>query len=423
MMNLKKLTVAMMAVGLSSAAVAGNVKGQQHAADHSAAVAAMNANVDAVKGHEGGSADWYRRIRMSGMVNVDAVYSGYDNIDNVVSADAEHDKADQNQTQIAVSNATLFVDAAMSNWSSAHVGFSYENRHADQFAPVMQNRTDNEGWSVDEAFVTLANFNKMPVYARAGQQFVNFGDYQVHPMFDSYTQLLSETNGPAVTVGFVSPMGVYGSVFALDGTTEVDNRNLADNYGGRVGFGHHAADMGYDVHFDYMRNMGDATYVNQKITFANDANENMTHRVGAVSAHADFNTGPFDVSADFVNATRHFEGAELGYNPDSLPVTDTDAGAEPWATGLHLGYKFRMAGHRSHLVVGYERSGGTSANATGVAGLDMPSTRYSAEYNVNMFRHTDFAVGVVSDHDYSTDDGGSGKNGTTGIARVSFQFA
>ncbi len=423
MMNLKKLTVAMMAVGLSSAAVAGNVKGQQHAADHSAAVAAMNANVDAVKGHEGGSADWYRRIRMSGMVNVDAVYSGYDKIDAVANL-GSNPKADQTQTQIAVSNATMFVDAAMSNWSSAHIGFSYENHHGQQFAPVMQDDSSSNSWRVDEAFVTLANFNKMPVYARAGQQYVNFGDYQVHPMFDSYTQLLSETDGPAVTVGFVSPMGVYGSVFVLDGTTKVDSRNLADNYGGRVGFGHHAADMGYDVHFDYLRNMADATYVNSMMNNGTGATD-VTHRVGAVSAHADFNTGPFDVSADFVNATRHFEGAELGYNPDDLTATDTDAGAEPWATGLHLGYKFRMAGHRSHLVLGYERSGQASANygKTGDDGLEMPNTRYSAEYNVNMFRHTDFAVGVVSDHDYASDDGGTGKNGTTGIARVSFQFA
>lgn len=423
-MNLKKLTLATLVAGgalaLSTAAFAGGAKASTTMDAHSSQLTAlMNANTDHVAGHPGGSSDWYRRIKMSGMINVDGTWSSRDTIAKSLDL-GTNTTADQSQADFGVNNASLFVDAKMSNNASGHISFSYENTGSAMFAPKMQGNTTN--WRVDEAFVTLANLNKLPLFVRAGREYVDFGDYNLHPMLDSYTQLLSETNGSAFNIGFIAPVGLYGDVYAMDDSIVVDSRERgADNYGARLGFGHMNSQFGYDFHGDYIRNMGAATYVNGKMA----STTAMTHRVGGLALHGMVNSGPFDVTADYVTATRAFAGADLGYNPDNVSAGLDAAGAEPWATNLTVGYKFRVSGYRSHLAVSYQRSGEASANSgkNGNDGLFLPQTRYEADYTMNMFKHTDLMLGVASDHDYSFGTGGTGKSGTTGVARLSFQFA
>ena len=130
-------------------------------------------------GLEEGSDKWYKRISLSGVIEVEAGYEETDFRDPAVE--------DEKSSDADLSAAELAVDAQIAEHVDGHVLFKYEDD--DVF--------------VDEGFITLSGTKSFPAYLTAGRQYVPFGNFETHFVTDPATLVLGETNEGAAVAGYM----------------------------------------------------------------------------------------------------------------------------------------------------------------------------------------------------------------------------
>ena len=412
-MNLKLVVTTMIVAG----AITGNAFADQ--ADLSTQVAALQTQVKQMQdsiGNNAGvkatSANWFNRISVSGLANIDLMGSHkYAPVGFTTS----------NPSAIAVGSAALFLDANISDWTKAHIGFAYATANQNSFnaiRPGAYTYSDYTGSdsraNLDEAYVTIGNFAKSAFYMTAGKQYVPFGSYT--PFADitpSTTQLLSQVNDPAVVAGFVTNNGFNGSIFALQGIQNVNTqRNNIQNYGASLALNNTYGNVSYKAGVSYLANMADVTIENMNLTNANvyPDSQGYTSSTPGVAANIGFKVSAFDASGKWVGATKAFNVNDFEYD---------SAGAKPSAWSADAGFSFPVLAHDSRFGLGYQ--GSKQANDDGL--VSVPKTRYLIDYKVNVSKYTDLGFELRHDVDYSIANGGTGNNTNTGVARLSVKFA
>lgn len=355
----------------------------------------------------GQTQDWFKRITISGLVNAD----GYMSNKSFTSS--------RSSNALVLNNANLFVDAAINEWTNGHLAFLYQDNNAT--FNLHKSKFGNND-VLDEAYVTVGNFAKSPVYFRAGRQYLPFGTYDRFPLVVNPTQLLTETSATAVQLGFVLPSGFYGSVYGLQGLRQAgdfrfdeesgktDQRQKVRNGGANLGYAYNTDQMGFRIDVGYINNMADVDYI------TNGMSGQYTDRVGGLSAGIDFRYTMFDFGARYVKALKRFNSSDI----DATAYDSSTHGIEPAAYGLTAGITFPVMAHQSRFGLGYQHSN-DSANI-GINGAGLPQNRYYGEYMVNISKWTDIGLAVVHDRHYNASimNGGSS---TTGIARLSVKFA
>jgi hypothetical protein len=128
-------------------------------------------------GGEGEGRNWFDRIEISGLIEIEAMHQQVDYSDPAA--------ADEDESDIDLATVEVAMDAAVSENVEGHVLFKYEED--DLF--------------VDEGFITLSGKEKYPVFLKAGRQYLPFGNYDSHFVTDPLTLVLGETNDGAVVVG------------------------------------------------------------------------------------------------------------------------------------------------------------------------------------------------------------------------------
>jgi len=367
------------------------------------------------------AADWTSRITISGLVNVDAYASNTSPNFGLKSGTA----MGGHSSNLSVNNANLFVDALVNDWTNVHMGLAYNSNRSKAYS------REPASPIFDEGYVTIANFSETPFFFRAGTEYLPYGFYDRYPMVQNPTQLLSETRATAAQVGFVSPVGVYGSVYGFRGmseTTDPVNRPRINNWGANLGYAFSNAMYGLKLDAGYLNNMADVNYIGHHL-----ASQSGTYsdRVGGLALHAGGSMGPFDAKADWVTALQRFNAANVGYN---------GKGAKPSAWGAEIGYTFPVLAHQSRVGVGYQQSyqssskntytaplasidgvAVTSNNSLGAYGL--PKNRYYGTYTVNVSKWTDIGLEVYHDRDFSLGQGGTGTSATVGVLQLGVKFA
>jgi len=404
---------------------------------------AMNANNAGINMPNTG---WFNRISVSGLANVDAMgtthYSPVNFTTNYPSA-------------LAVSSAAVFADANVSDWTKAHVGMAYgtgNQLYFNYLRPGAYTSSDATGTDahayLDEAYATIGDFAKSPFYLKAGKQYLPFGSYT--PFKDitpSLTQVLSQVNDPAAVVGFVANNGINGALYGLQGLEEINTatshgvttrqnngKSAIRNWGAQLGIQNAFNNLGYTVGVGYLYNMADVTGIEYALTNTNSTNttngvSGYVQHVGAFAANAGLKYSAFDVDAKYVTAVQTFSQYDITYN---------GSGAKPSAWGADLGYSFPILKHDTRFSLGYQGSAqsanmnmfgngsSTTAASGGLSdfdGMGLPRSRYLADYTVNVSKFTDLGFEVRRDNDYSSGDGGTGNNTTTGVARLAVKFA
>lgn len=408
-MKFKPIYASMLVLGLVSGPVLAQSGGpvvQSEVDLMRAKVAKMEAVIQ--KNQTGGfqqPCDWYQRIQISGQANVDGFYS------NKTPTSFQNNEA----SAINLTNANIFVDALASDWTRFHGSILYQDtQQSFIFRPTTTNFT------LDEGYVTIGNFARSPFYFRAGRQYVDFGDYQRFPMIESFTQLMTETQATAATVGFVHPIGFNASVFAFDGMPKntdpvvsggTQQRSRIRNYGASAGFANGfclGRPVNYKIGVSYLYNMADVNYINTSAGLADGSG--YLSRVQGLAGALDLATGPFDAKLRYVHALNDFDTTDLSFD---------GARAEPSAFDINAGLSFLTMCHQSRLGIGW----GTTSQASDVGDRGLPKQRYEADYMVNFSRWTDVGVGVYHDIDYGDSSGGTGRNATTGVLRLAVRFA
>lgn len=433
-MKLKFLVTSMILIGAAGAASAqqddANMQNQLDAMK--AQMAQMQATMNSNNGGAKLPADnWFNRISVSGLINVDG------NIANKSPVTFGANNNTQTVSSVAIPNANIFIDANVSDWTKAHVGLIYGQDMNDYNllragAFTSSQRDSDNGLNVDEAYVTIGNFAKTPFYFKAGQQYLPFGSYNPYEsLTPSLTQVLSQVNDVAGTVGFVAPKGFNGSVFALSGINKAsgttpgttDNSNTVRNFGANLGFANTVRDVQYNLGVQYLRNMADVTGVRYSLGYTN--NDEYTAPVSALAANAGVKYKALDASAKYVGAMNSFNQNDVAYTNDGGV---TESGARPAAWGVDTGYSFPILNHDSRFGLGYQGSY-QSANLDLTSYNDgedyghMAQKRYLANYTFNVSKYTDIGLEVRHDIAYGTSQGGAGSSANTATARVSVKFA
>lgn len=447
-MKLNPLVASLCALGLTSFALTGSAfaaEGQELEAMKQK-IAKMEALLDQNQGQAHSFSqlplkNWQDRVTVSGLANVDLMWSSkIPSAGTAAATTGRFPLSSNGYSDVAVSNANLFVDAEMNCYTTAHIGLNYYG-NTPRMNDIPRYNTNTAGagrtFGVDEAYVTISNFAETPVYFRAGEQYLDFGTYDRFNITAPMTQQLSATNYPSLTLGVNTASGFNGSIYTFRGINTVAGAVVPagsavgkfslNNGGLHLGYMGGASGMEYKLALDYISNWFDVNNVRAAMGAAG-----YTSRVGAWSAHGSMVYNQFDGAVDVVSAASRANVADFTYNA----VGGTTTGAKPGAWGLDLGYSFSTSGLPSRVGLGYQHSWQALGIASALNGA-LPLNRWQAQYGVEIGRNTDLTLQVVNDKDYATTNtgtavagggvlgakAGSGRSSTTGILRLGVRFA
>ena len=359
--------------------------------------------------------NWQNRIMISGGMNFDLGKWGNRNA-NITG---------ENYQRLSINDAYINVAANVNDWARAFASLSYSNpttntvtTAANQYSSVYN--TTNL-LNLEQAYVTLGNFDVSPLFLQVGKGFQDFSRYNIHPITRSMTQVMSEVLATSVKLGFVAN-GFNGSIYAFDDTiAKINQTSKPTNYGVSLGYEQPSDQLGWGVGAAYLYNMISAQDVADHVdafTLGNGYNS----RVGAVALYANVNSGPFRFDATYTAAVQRFNALDLPKNGVADYVNlgangnTPYSGAKPWAAGIKAGFGFDNWGKEQVVYVGYQ----TSRDA---AGLGLPRHRWLGGYDVKWMDAVSFGVRWDHDKAYSVARGGNGRTTNLVSLRSEVQFS
>lgn len=375
--------------------------------------------------------DWFNRIGISGGMNIDAHWGnrsmGY---------------MGENYQRWSLNDAHLDATAAVNDWTKAFASMSFSNfsplgssvvsRKGGSYSTVYANNT----FDMEQGYVTFGNFDCSPVFVQLGKQFQDFGRYKIHPLTRSLSQVMSESLQTSAKLGFLTRMGLNGSVYTFDNTMAQrsnNDQNTAGHttpiYGASLGFAQPSDQLGWDIGIGYMSNMTGVNDIASAISnYQNSAFDTGTglidtsgtysHTVGGVNVYADVNSGPFSLGARYVTALQNFSVADLStqYGYATNPANGAlYSGAQPWAGDLTAGYGFNAWNKAQNVYVGYQVT-------QDAVNLLLPQSRWLVGYGIDVWKNASLGLEVARDNDYSVSKGGTGNNTNTIGARAAVTF-
>ena len=145
-----------------------------------------------------------------------------------VEATGSSDFAKNDSSDITLAKVEAFLDTRPTDYLFTHVQFLYEDDGDDTI-------------TLDEAFVTLGDRDRFPVYLQAGKWAVPFGGFDTAMSTDPLTKNLGETKEAAVLVG-ATWEGVSVEAFLYNGDSQetgsgnhIDQGGIAVGYAGEFG--------------------------------------------------------------------------------------------------------------------------------------------------------------------------------------------
>jgi hypothetical protein len=374
---------------------------------------------------------WFNRIQVSGGLNVDVGKWGNRNA-NIMG---------ENYQRLSLNDLHLEVTATVNEWVKAFGSLSYNTAtindpttggayalatggaaHVSEYDAAYSNNVSSGSsntFQVEQAFVTIGNLDSSPFYVQAGKQFQDYSQYPLHPITESFTQVLSKTLATSAKVGFVTN-GFHGSVAAFDNpTAKVGQTNKPTDYVAALGYDQVSDQLGFDVGVSYMYDMNgvnDVAYAVNQFTGGG-----FHSRTSAVALYGDVNSGPFTVGARWTRAMQRFNPLDLPKNgvadaPGAV-VSPAASGAKPWAFGIQAGFNFEpiFGCNKNNVYVGWQSS-------QDAAGLGLAKSRWLAGYDVEVWKSTKLGVEWDRDIAYGTSRGGSGSNSNLVSLRAGVEF-
>lgn len=352
-------------------------------------------NMDHNTGRAKPMPDWFNRIGVSGGVNADVKWGN-----------RRIFYTTENVKLLAINDAYVNFSATVNDWAKAFASLNFANPSTNySYATPTSNNTIN----LEQGYVTLGNLDVYPVFLQVGKQFQDFGRYTLHPLNRTLAQSLSESLQTSVDLGFITRMGLHGSVYVFSNPATVGNPGgqTGNVYGAALGFDRPGDQVGFDVGVGYMSNMSGVGDVN------NFLSTNMVHLVGAIAAYGDVNSGPFTLGARYSTAIQSFSPTDINTSL-GLPL-GTGSGARPWAADITGGYSYNLWAKNQNIYLGYQAT-------NNAARLMLPKYRILAGLGVDMWKNTTVGLEYTHDNAYSSGNGGSGNSSNTLGLRAALKF-
>lgn len=300
---------------------------------------------------------------------------------------------DNRTSDINLVGAELDMAAVLNQWAVSFLAFVYDPAPPQPNNPPIT-RTANSEVYLNKGFLSIGNLNKTPLYGTIGQFVVPFGLYATNMLTPTLTAQLGQLLERAILLGYnTGKSGPYGSIFTFrgdsgtGGTTGHINQ-LGLNAGYKFTYGRVKTDIGGG----YIANIADSNgmqFNGQNSGFTgfggSTVTEQLEHRVPAVDVRADVAFDKYNLRAEYIDTIRAFSPQNLTFN---------GSGARPSALNIEASYSFLTMDHPSAVALGY-------GNTSEALALLIPEQRYSAVYNVAIWRHTIGTLEYRHDINYS----------------------
>ena len=329
------------------------------------------------------------RISFSGAVEVEAGYTSHN--------PAAPGEKDEEESDLSLSTVEVGVDAELNQYVSGHVLFLYEEGEND------------DDVTVDEGYVLLEGKDRLPVYLKAGKEYVPFGRFESNMISDPLTLELGETRETALEVGFKAA-GFYGAAYAFNGDvdTDEDNNDHVSNFGLSAGYAVEQEDFSFDLGAGWINNIHESGGLEDMLDDMNeDAADDgysvfLGERVSGASLHVTLTAGPVSFFGEYVAMLDDTKENRSDLTAGSLAAlglaeTETLDGME--AFNLELGYTFDLIGRETVLAAALQGAKN--------AGDWLPEERYLVSAGMEIFKDTTLALEYYHD-EFETDDSGDG---------------
>ncbi|MEX0693135.1 MAG: LbtU family siderophore porin [Rhodospirillales bacterium] len=295
-----------------------------------------------------------------------------------------------NTSDIALGTVEFFIDTRPHEYLSTHVQFLYED-------------DGDENITLDEAFATLGNTEKFPLYLQAGKWAVPFGGFDTAMSSDPLTQDLGETREAAILVGLAHDGLVLEGYFYNGDTQKAGEGNQIDQFGAQLAYGGESGGFAYNGAIGYINNMADSN----GLTSGLDTNATAISKyISGLDLHGDVSFSGVTLRGGYMKALKSFQAGELAFNGQ---------GAQPAAWNVEASYTMPILDHETTFAA-------TVQGTKEALALGLPETRYGGAITVGIVEHFSITGEYLHDKDYSVAKGGTGNSGHTATLKIAAEY-
>jgi len=293
-------------------------------------------------------------------------------------------------SDITLAKVEFFVDTQPHEYLSTHVQMLYED-------------DGTETISLDEAFATLGNTEKMPLYLQAGKWAVPFGGFDTAMSSDPLTKNLGEIKEAAILVGAAQD-GLALEGFLYNGDTQkAGESNKIDQYGLALGYGGETNGVAFNAGVAYLNNIADS----DGLTDGLGGNASAINKyVSGFEGHADVSFSNITLRGGYMTALKSFQAGEIAFNGQ---------GAKPVAWNAEAAYTMEIMGKETTFAA-------TVQGTKEALALGLPETRYGGAVTVGLVDHFSVTGEFLHDEDYSVSEGGTGNSGHTATLKLAAEY-
>ncbi len=295
-------------------------------------------SLEDMMGGQAGTGDWAKRIRLSGLMEVEAFYEAVD-----------LDGGDDTTTSdIDLAKAALAVDATITKNVIGHFIIQYEDGDV----------------ILDEGYVAILGGEKCPSYIHAGYQVVPFGQFDSHFITDPITKDLGETKEGSLVLGYRVGEGFLDfSAGIYNGKTGElgDDDDMIEGYALKVAA---TPVEGLTAGIAYISSIADSGGLNGQVQGGG-----VDDYVSGWNAFVTFSMMDFRLIAEYISALDEFEA-------DDIYALDAEE-RQPSAINFEFGYAITDA---------WEVAARYAVSDDGVGFL--PESQYGAIVNWGVFNNS-----------------------------------
>ena len=286
------------------------------------------------------------------------------------------------RSEIQLPGIELNMQVVVSPWVMGYAEIRYRPDGDDEDGKLYLNR----------AMAIFGNLEKFPLYAVIGKDYLDFGRYGSYLVTSTLPQLLGESIGRKVQVGYQQQGDnkLHASAYIFESKSDAANLD-GQPWGADLGYRFKISEkVSGEVGGGYISTITNSGSIINVVGTGN----RLTDELPAVNVHGSLTFSPIQVVAEYTTAVKDFKAPQLFID---------GIGAKPSAYNVQAGYNFEVAGRPMSLSGSF---GGTKNGAA----LLLPKYSAAAVLNISIFRHTLLAIEYRRDYNYSIDDFANIKN-------------
>ena len=302
------------------------------------------------------------RVTLSGTIEVEVGWS--------------EDFEGASESDITLATAEIGAEAKIVEWAVGSLNLEWVD--------------EDDKISVDEAFITLGDTEKIPASLKAGRYVVPFGVFETNTISDPLTLEAFETKEDALMAGF-KVAGVHGGIYVFNGdTNEGGGDDKIEHYGAHVGYTLENDNLTVNAHLGYLSSVVDSDGLSENLDLEADY-------VGGLAAQASITFAGVTLTGEYISAIDDYQPAD-------------GTSSKPSAFHLEAGYSVELG---LPLLIALSFSGTEDLVTI------LPESRLAAVAGVELVEGLGLKVEYTHDTDYDVAEGGSGEEADA----VTLQFA